>query len=130
INDAEIKLKEAQEAFDNGLFNEASYHAYTGMVIGAKALLLAVDVACNTQAAILSDFDQHLVAEHGFQVPGGSIEQLALQIKMTKPTQAFAHQFIRQLVDFLDAVRSFRSKQVEQDLLAADKLVVDNYYKA
>ncbi|MEZ5001518.1 MAG: nitrite/sulfite reductase [Chitinophagales bacterium] len=130
INDAEIKLKEAQEAFDNGLFNEASYHAYTGIVIGAKALLLAVDVACNTQAAILSDFDQHLVAEHGFQVPGGSIEQLALQIKMTKPTQAFAHQFIQQLVDFLDAVKAFRLKQVQQDQLAADKLVVDNYYKA
>ncbi|MEZ5007092.1 MAG: nitrite/sulfite reductase [Chitinophagales bacterium] len=130
INDAEIKLQEGKEVFENGLYNEAGYHAYTGMVIGAKALLLAVDVACNTQAVILTDFDQHLVAERGFKVPGGSIEQLALQIKMTKPTQAFASQFVSQLEAFIDDIKAFRKNQVEQDKLAADKLVVDNYYKA
>jgi sulfite reductase (ferredoxin) len=89
INDAKLKLEYAIVALAAESFEEAAYHAYTGMVIGAKALLLSIDIACNTQAGILTDFDANLVALHGFKVNGGSIEQLALQIKMTKPKRCF-----------------------------------------
>ncbi len=130
INDAEIKFIEAKATYESGIYNEASYHTYTGMVIGAKALLLSIDVACNTQAVILKDFDTHLVEQHGFQVNGGSIEQLALQIKMTKPTQSFAEQFIAQLESFIDDVKTFRTTHVERGKLEDNKVVVDNYYKA
>lgn len=127
INDAVLKLEDAKRTFEAGVYNEAAYHAYTGMVIGAKSLLLSIDVACNTQAVILKDFDTHLVGEHGFKVQGGSIEQLALQIKMTKPTQAFAELFVAQLEQFIADVKAFRAKQLAGE---GEKLVIDNYYKA
>jgi sulfite reductase (ferredoxin) len=130
IQDAVIKLDESKEALASGGFKEAAYYAYTGMVIGAKALLLSVDVACNTQLAILQDFDTHLVGQHGFKVKGGSIEQLALQIKMTQPTEAFANAFVSQLEQFLSDVHLFRQAQIAKDQSNADKVVVDNYYKA
>lgn len=122
IKDAEEKFTAASAALDWALYDEAAYHAYTGLVIGAKALLLSVDVACNTQIGILQDFDRHLVTERGFPVPGGSLEQLALQIKMTKPNEAFATTFLGQFLTFLDGVRQFRAP--------AEKVVIDNYYKA
>jgi sulfite reductase (ferredoxin) len=130
INDAKLKLEDAIAALAADSFDEAAYQSYTGMVIGAKALLLSIDIACNTQAAILKDFDENLVAIHGFNVNGGSIEQLALQIKMTKPNAAFAKQFVKQLEQFIADVEAFRALQVNSNAAPADKLVIDNYYKA
>ena len=130
INDTAIKLKESKEAIEAGGYKEAAYYAYTGMVIGAKSLLLSIDVVCNTQLGILKDFDKHLVNEHGFKVNGGSIEQLALQIKMTQPNELFANEFVRQFEVFINDVVSFRNAQITTDKANTDKIVVDNYYKA
>ena len=130
INDANIKLKESTTALQDGQYDEAAYYAYTGIVIGAKALLLSIDIACNTQISILQDFDEILVKQHGFKIAGGSAEQLALQIKMTKPNEAFANQIVKQLSKFISDVGVFRIEQIEKENAEADKLVVDNYYKA
>jgi sulfite reductase (ferredoxin) len=130
VKDAVSKLEEAGAAFHMEEYREAAYHAYTGFVIGAKALLLSIDVACNTQINILKDFDRHLVAQHGFPVNGGSVEQLALQIRMTRPNEVFAREFIRQLEIFLQRVRQFRQAQVDLGTSEAGKIVIDNYYKA
>jgi len=130
INDAEEKLEAARNTFQRDLYGEAAYHAYTGMVIGSKALLLSIDVACNSQINILKDFDKFLIAQHGFDVNGGSVEQLALQIKMTKPNKAFATEFLRQLELFIIDVKAFRKNQASTVSEERDKLVIDNYYKA
>jgi sulfite reductase (ferredoxin) len=130
VNDANIKLEEAKEALESEGYKEAAYYTYTGLVIGAKALLLSIDVACNTQIAILKDFDEHLIKKHDFKLKGGSIEQLALQIKMTKPTASFAKEFVQQLEVFLADVRKFRDAQIQRDKSNEGKVVVDNYYKA
>jgi len=130
INDAEEKLEAARNTFQRDLYGEAAYHAYTGMVIGSKALLLSIDVACNSQINILKDFDKFLIGLHGFDVNGGSVEQLALQIKMTKPNKAFATEFLRQLELFIIDVKAFRKNQASTVSEERDKLVIDNYYKA
>lgn len=130
IKDADIKLAEAKAELEINGFKEAAYYAYTGFVIGAKALLLSVDVECNTQITILKDFDEHLVRGRDFKIQGGSVEQLALQVKLTQPTQSFANIFVQQLEKFLADVKQFRADQVAADRTAEGKIVVDNYYKA
>jgi len=87
-------------------------------------------VACNSQINILKDFDKFLIAQHGFEVKGGSVEQLALQIKMTKPNKGFATEFLRQLELFVSDIKNFRSVKTSEESSDADKLVIDNYYKA
>ena len=62
INDAKESLANGKTDIVRNAFAEAIYHAYNAFIIGAKALLLANDVKCNTQMGIIKDFDTHFIA--------------------------------------------------------------------
>lgn len=125
IKDAQDKLVIAKENLSEGKFPEAIYHAYTGYVIGAKALLLSKDVECNTQIKILKDFDLHLVQTGVFQ-HDGSFEETVLQINQHEPDATFAKYYINGFAEFMKNLIANR----EQSLADANKKVVESAYKA
>jgi sulfite reductase (ferredoxin) len=124
LKEAEEKLQLAQENLRENRYPEAIYYAYTGFVVGAKAILLSKDVECNTQIKILKDFDEHVVASGEFQMEG-SFESLVLSMQEEEPSQSFATQYIAEFQRFLHKVAAHRSADLQ-----GDKVVVDSAYKA
>lgn len=124
IKDAENKLMNAKESLDKNKFPEAIYYAYTGFIIGAKALLLSKDVECNTQIKILKDFDTHLVTTGEFKIEDG-FENLVLQINQHEPEKEFAENYVKQFDYFLKDVIAHRESSLNKD-----KVVVESSYKA
>jgi sulfite reductase (ferredoxin) len=124
IKDAENKLIEAKENIKSNKYPEAIYYAYTGFIIGAKALLLSKDVECNTQIKILKDFDEHIVNTGIFNMPDG-FENLVLQINQHEPEAAFAENYVQQFNYFLKDVIAHRESSLNKD-----KVVVESSYKA
>ncbi len=128
VKDAEEKVELAAAALAEGLFADSIYHSYTALVIGAKALLLAKDVKCNTQIGILRDFDEHYIDTKEFPLTD-SFKELALRVKKSTPNEAFAKEYATIAADFFRQVLEVRSTQ----LVAAegkDKNIIDRYYKA
>jgi sulfite reductase (ferredoxin) len=124
LKEAEEKLHLAQENLRESRYPESIYYAYTGFVVGAKAILLSKDVECNTQIKILQDFDSHVVASGEFPLEG-SFESLVLSMQEEEPSQGFATQYISQFQSFLQKVAAHRSADLQ-----GDKVVVDSAYKA
>ena len=129
ISEATEKLEAAKEGLDSGAFADAIYNTYSSLVIGAKAALLSIDIECNTQAKIISDFDHHLVAAGQFELKG-SFENTVYQINKQKPSKDFANDYFNSGKNFLDKLIDFRTRQIGENREQASKIVVDDYYKA
>lgn len=128
IGDANERLEKAQAAFEEGIYADGIYHAYTAMVTGAKALLLSKDVKCNTQKGIIKDFQAHYIVTGDF---GWSedFNEYVLAINKNEPTEAFATAYIKNAKTFIKQVIHIRENQLaETD--GVDKEVVSDYYKA
>ncbi len=110
ILEAEEKLDLSQECLDNKAWADGIYHAYSGFVHTAKALLLQQGVQCNTQHGILNDFDKYFT-EKGLYT-GGSIKETALQINKVEPSETFANSFLLQAKAFASFAKDFREKVV------------------
>lgn len=125
LNDAHLKIQSAQASLQAGAFADAGYHAYSSMIVGAKAILLAADVKCNTHIGILRDFQTHyseLSAEFG------DFETTVLQLKTTEATEAFIADYYATARQFITRVTQTRKAQLQA--AGSDKLVVGAYYKA
>ena len=125
IGDAQKKIDLSRALLAEGRYPEATYNAYTGFVIGAKASLLVREVKCNTHIAIIEDFQTHFVDTQKFQL-AAPFADLVLQLKKEQPTEAFAHSFGLQGQEFLEQVFAYRNAQAGGE----DKLVIGSYYKA
>ncbi|SDM04706.1 sulfite reductase (ferredoxin) [Catalinimonas alkaloidigena] len=125
LGDAEEKLVRAEKTLAEQSWAEALYYAYTSLVIGAKGLLLAKDVSCNTQKGILQDFDAHYVQQGEFVLPGSAsnFEAFAERISQHEPEEAFARQYVSDARAFLEHTQEVRQRQL-------DKTVINHYYKA
>lgn len=123
IGDAQKKLSAAGNHFTKSAFAEAIYSAYTGIVIGAKAALLARDVRCNTHIGILEDFQQHYVASGDFFLENGDTDFLehVLEINQQEPERTFAEGYLKKAESFLNKIIVLRESQL------ADKQVVEHY---
>lgn len=126
IADAREKVEFAEEANTQGIYADAIYHAYSAMVVGAKALLLAKDVKCNTHKGIIKDFDTHYVEDGTFQLEQTFAEQV-LQINQQEPSAEFAATYFAQAKSVVNQVIALREKQLGDD---DDKQIIDSYYKA
>lgn len=126
ITDAQEKIALANDSLVAGEFANSIYHSYGALVIGAKALLLAKDVQCNTQIGILRDFDTHY-GETGL-TEEESFEAFVLQLKNHEPGEEFARTYGKQAATFVATVVATRRKQLLAE--EGDKVVIDNYYKA
>lgn len=122
------KLKLAKEALQAEAWGDAIYQAYTSMIIGAKALLLAEDIRCNTHKGILDDFQQHYIATERLSFTS-DFKAYVLQMKTTPPSKGFALQYLAQAQAFSALAQAVRRQQLEETG-GEEKLVIDNYYKA
>lgn len=129
IQDAKDKLENAAIALENQAFGDGTYHAYSSFVIAAKALLLSIDVKCNTQINIINDFQTHFVEKGIFSFETDFVHHV-LRFKKTTPTEDFAQNYWNEANDFFQKVLAYRTVQIAEAKAAADKLVIDQYYNA
>ena len=109
--ESEEKIEEAKEAFNNEVFSGAIYEAYRSMVNSAKAILLADNITTNTQAGIISQFDERFVETNKIDL-GEKFSDVIYQIKMHAPTREFAINYIKAAEQFLATVRAYRTQQL------------------
>ncbi len=127
IKDASERLDSAEADFKNGHLAEAAYYSYSSYVIGAKALLLADDIKCNTQVGILDDFQETLVESGRFPFTG-NFKETVLELKNNQPTSEFVKNFMLDAKNFLKQVIAFRESALADG--QKDKKVIESYYKA
>jgi sulfite reductase (ferredoxin) len=109
--ESEEKITNSQEAFKENQFSDSIYYAYTAIVNTAKALLIAEGVKTNTQAGIISSFQEQFVATHKIEL-GGSFDDLVYQIKNEKPTKIFAASYLKDAKLFYSKIDVYRKKAV------------------
>jgi len=114
--ESEEKIENAETAFNSSVYSSAIYHAYSSMVNSAKALLLAENKKTNTQAGIISQFDEEFITSQKIDL-GVTFSELIYQIKEYAPTIEFATSYIKSAEKFLQAVKGFREKELEKDKL-------------
>jgi len=110
--EAEEKLEWAEAAFAEKRWADSIYHAYTGFVNSAKALLLGEDVACNTQIGILRDFDKTFVETGRLSFPD-TFEAYVLDMRNHEPTEGYAAEYLQKARDFHRLVTEFRAGEVK-----------------
>ncbi|WP_055448006.1 HEPN domain-containing protein [Lacinutrix mariniflava] len=109
--ESDEKIEEAKQSFDNKVYSGAIYEAYRSMVNSAKAILISEDIKTNTQAGIISQFNELFIDTKKIDL-GVSFSDLVYQIKVHAPTQEFALRYIENAEQFLEKVRGFRQKAV------------------
>lgn len=112
--EAKDKLTFAQEAFHDKKWSDAIYHAYSGFVNGAKALLLSENQKTNHQAGIIDLFDTVFVETNKIAVET-TFKEFVLQINKNEPTEAFAKKYIEQAIGFFDTIEAFRAKELKDE---------------
>lgn len=132
VNDAKERLELAKNDFAKGNYAFSIYNSYTSLIIGAKALLLSADKKCNTHSGIIADFDTYYVATGDFQLSADfmAFADLVYQIQGNEPKAAFAERYLAQAEAFFAKVVATREQQVRAGTVDAEKLVVDQFYKA
>lgn len=114
LTEATDKLSWAQEAFNEGRWADAIYHAYNVLITGAKGGLMMKDINTNTQHGVVSDFDKNFLGE-GFHEQEGEFKTLVFSINKNEPTEAFAQSFIAQVTAFIEKLRAYRERHIEQN---------------
>jgi sulfite reductase (ferredoxin) len=114
LYETEEKLAWSKEAFDQSLFADAIYHAYSSFINTAKALLLTKEVKPSTQIATLNDFQKHFV-DTGIIPVTGDFKDFVLRINKNEPTQDFALEYRKDALKFLEDVFAFRGAGVERE---------------
>lgn len=112
--ESEEKIEEAKSSFEDKVYSSAIYHAYSSMVNSAKALLLAENISTNTQANIISQFDDTFVSSGKLDL-GVPFSEMIYQIKEYAPTEDFASKYIENANHFLNKVKAFRTKEQESN---------------
>lgn len=112
--EAKDKLTFAQEAFHDKKWSDAIYHAYSGFVNGAKALLLSENQKTNHQAGIIDLFDTVFVETNKIAFET-TFKEFVLQINKNEPTEAFAKKYIEQAIGFFDTIEAFRAKELKDE---------------
>ncbi|HEY8784320.1 MAG TPA: HEPN domain-containing protein [Mucilaginibacter sp.] len=112
LYEVDEKFGWANEAFAEGRWADAIYHAYNAFITAAKALLLDKNVNSSTQTGIIREFDNHFVNTGEIKIEG-NFNDLVLQINKNEPSESFAKTYIKEAGDFLDAVKIKREELVQ-----------------
>ncbi len=83
--EANEKIANAKDAFNEELWADSIYHAYSGQLNAAKALLLNIEVNCSTQTKVINEYSNHF--ENDFEAE-------VLQINKNAPSKEFAIKYI------------------------------------
>jgi sulfite reductase (ferredoxin) len=112
LYEADEKKGWAVEAFNNGAWSDAIYHAYNTYISAAKALLLDKNINSSTQSGIIKEFDAQYVEKGEFELDG-TFNDLVLQINKNEPSEAFARTYLASAKEFLEAVKAKREALVQ-----------------
>lgn len=110
--ESEEKIEQAKTSFSDKVYSSAIYYAYSSMVNSAKAMLLAENISTNTQAGIITQFDETFVTNGKLNL-GNSFSEIIYQIKELAPTKEFSEKYIENAQQFLARVRAFRDADNE-----------------
>lgn len=110
--ESEEKISNARADFESKAYNNAIYFAYSSMVNSAKALLLSKSHSTNTQASIISQFDEVFVSINLIPL-GSTFAELIYQINKNEPTESFAKNYINTANAFLTTVKEFRKNDLD-----------------
>ncbi len=110
--ESEEKITNAKISFDNEVYSDAVYHAYSSLINSAKALLLAENKKTNSHAGIIQQFDEEFVASGKINLEG-SFADLIYQLQKNAPSKDFALEYIKKAGQFLQKVQEFRAVEVE-----------------
>ena len=113
LYESDEKLGWANEAFTDGRWADAIYHAYNTFISSAKALLLDKNVNSSTQTGIIKEFDINYVGTGEIQL-NSSFGELVLQINKNEPSAEFAAKYLQAATDFLNIVKTKREELVQQ----------------
>ncbi|MCX2745704.1 HEPN domain-containing protein [Mangrovivirga sp. M17] len=124
IKDAGEKLEKSNKELYQDRYAHSIYFAYSSMIIAAKAVLLSLDISCNTHAGIISDFQKHLVDEN--KIAWSDFKTSVLEINKNNPSADFASKYNSEASEFFKKINDFRANQISN----FDKVVVSEHYKA
>lgn len=110
--DSEEKIKNAQESIKLNQFSDSIYYSYTSFVNTAKALLIGADKQTNTQAGIVSLFDE--VFENQFYSTN-SFSETVYQIKNNQPSKEFAEKYLNEAALFLEKATEYQKKIITNE---------------
>jgi len=110
--EADEKLGWAKEAFADGRWADAIYHAYNTFISSAKALLLDKNINSSTQAGIIKEFDLNYVSTGEIKL-NSSFNDLVLEINKNEPSEDFAKIYLNGAANFLTAVKIKREELVQ-----------------
>lgn len=109
--ESEEKITNSEEALKESQFSDSIYYSYTSLVNTAKALLISENIKTNTQAGIITSFQEHFIATNKIELDS-SFENLVYQIKKEEPTKAFAENYLILAKSFYRKVDMFRKTVV------------------
>ncbi len=112
--ESEERIENAKVSFDNEVYSDSIYHAYSSLVNSAKAMLLSENKQTNTQAGIIKQFDEVFVSSKKI-VLGTPFSELIYQIKVHAPTREFAINYITSATHFLGKVKTYRAIELENN---------------
>ncbi|UZH56147.1 HEPN domain-containing protein [Salinimicrobium tongyeongense] len=110
--ESDEKIQNAQTALERKVWSDSIYHSYSSLVNSAKALLLSENVATNTQAGIIAQFDE-LFVEPGKIELSTSFKDFVYQMNEHEPTEEFAKKYLEDAQLFLKRVDAYRTKEVQ-----------------
>ncbi|MEM6802355.1 MAG: nitrite reductase, partial [Bacteroidota bacterium] len=104
--ESEEKLDRAKESLQASQFANSIYHSYTSGINAAKALLVKEQIATNTLAKIIEDFDTHFIANQRLPLKY-SFKSLIDQAKTKAPSSDFAANYLLEIQDFLQLIHQY-----------------------
>jgi sulfite reductase (ferredoxin) len=112
--ESEEKINHAEEALKEEQFSDSIYYSYTSMINTAKALLISENIKTNTQAGIITSFQEHFIDTRKIDM-SPSFEDLVYQIKNKKPTKIFANSYLSDTKSFYKKAAIFRRKAANHE---------------
>lgn len=92
------KIELAEESIAQKLYADSIYHSYTILLHSAKRLLLANDEKYNSQQSVIETAAK-IIVEQGIKL-NQPFEQLALEVKKSKPNKEFAIEYFNKAIIF------------------------------
>ncbi|TZF83048.1 HEPN domain-containing protein [Pedobacter sp. BS3] len=111
LYDAEDKLTNAKESLEAGDYADSIYYSYAAFIHCAKAILTAEGIKTNTQAGIIKDYDEQLIATGKISSPV-SFSKMVYQINENEPSKEFATYYLEQAGLFKKQAVEYRQAQL------------------
>lgn len=109
--EAREKLAVAEDSLSEHKYADSIYQTYTGLVNGAKALLLSEGISTNSYASIISQFDEAFITTSKLDL-GNTFSEITYQMKDNEPTAEFAKEYLQSAMSVFQHMNEYRGREV------------------